>query len=147
MSIVSLNLGHPVVERHYDEKSWSLDFTVDAQTQRDIVIAISLLIYSKVSFVKILGGKTINIFMHNHDVSSIEKTKSGYKIFLVRRTLETVLSYLLDYERDGYASVNHMDIELIHTAHPDDNVYLTIKAFDSTPPMSAEDAKRIILGE
>lgn len=65
----------------------------------------------------------------------------GISLRLTSNSVDYLLAMCLKYYRDGYAEVDHADLEA--TLEPgDEDAYITIKFADFAPPVSAEEAKR-----
>ncbi|MCA3006187.1 MAG: hypothetical protein LW650_12055 [Planctomycetaceae bacterium] len=65
----------------------------------------------------------------------------GRRIVLSQTALEYVMSFVLKYARDGMAEVDHVDLD-VDADDPGEAFTLTLSATRSTPPVSAEEARR-----
>lgn len=65
-------------------------------------------------------------------------------IQLNQRSLETLLSYLLVYYRDGQATVDHLDLEMDYQGPLGKSATFILKAADFAPSLSPEEAAQQI---
>ena len=116
-----------------------IDITVAPSNLRDWCLCLQLLQESIVEgFILSFGGPTGAIDITRGHVSDWDTCKADNRInlTLADHDLGRLRMFFLRYYRDGYAAVDHVDIE---TPNGD---YITVTVHESAPPVSAEEAKR-----
>lgn len=58
--------------------------------------------------------------------------------------LEGWVDFFLKYYRDGVAQVDHIDVEALAISEESEDIYITFIVKDAVPPMSAEEARKIL---
>lgn len=57
---------------------------------------------------------------------------------------ECWLDFFFTYYRDGVAQVDHIDVEALLIGDQPEDIYVTFTVKDAVPPMSAEEARKIL---
>jgi len=60
---------------------------------------------------------------------------------LSQHSIGAISAFLLEYYRDAFAPVDHIDIEMSHIGQQSDDVTLIIRASNFVEPMPGEEAK------
>lgn len=143
--VLKLPLGLTV-----ERMSYQLVITIDL---KDVSIAewclnLCLLKFELVdTLVFLLGKRKLKI-----EVGAIAESRSAnvslapneVHIRVSPTELDCWLDFFLKYYRDGFAQVRHIDVEaLLIGDHPED-IYVTFTVKDFAPPISAEEARRIL---
>jgi len=130
-----------IIERRHSEKAWDVSFTVGTTCLRDVLTGLFLLLFDKIQSLHLAGTKEI-VLAITRETSHVHRERNLLRIALARTDVEALLSYLLDYERDGRTRVNHIDLELRSADNND--VTLIVRAETSALPISADEAKRLL---
>jgi hypothetical protein len=141
---INLTGSDAIVERRHTERAWDIGFTVTQTTLHDVLIGFFLILFGKLDTLSMPGRHHLTLRVNDQEHSTLSKSDGAFRVNLSRNDLESVLSYLLDYERDGMASVNHLDVELKNLSCPSDDVMLIVRSAETKPPMSADEARKIL---
>ena len=90
------------------------------------------------------GDVVIVSLCKDQGLSTMAQGASQFEVRLLPRDLEFMESYLLKYYRDGRAEVDHIDIDLYAPYSGVEVGTLILRAGDSAPGMTAEEAMRIL---
>jgi hypothetical protein len=66
------------------------------------------------------------------------------QIELTRNSLDFMQHFFLKYYRDGIAEVEHLDLQAIDADTGNRELYFTLKVPDFAPPVSPEEAERLL---
>ena len=138
----TIRIGDKVVERRHTGRAWDLSISVGRMDLHDVLLGLLLLHFGKIDSLAVEADKKVIIGL-GRDLSCVSRDTNSYRVVLSKSDLEAVLSFLLEYERDGRAPVNHIDIEST-AKERDDGAALIIRAEDSAPPLSADEARRAL---
>jgi hypothetical protein len=120
---------------------------VDKANLDSILLELSLIREDLVERVVFLGqaGTSISAQLKNDsDWSSGSFTKEKAVLNLCLREVDFTLSFLLKYYRDGVADVDHIDVAIFDRNSDAEIGTLTIHVADARPPISGEEAMRIL---
>jgi hypothetical protein len=95
----------------------------------------------------LIGKKKLKI-----EVENIEDSRRANVFFAPNqvhlkvdpRELERWVDFFLMYYRDGVAQVDHIDVEALAISETPEDIYITFMVKDAVPPMSAEEARKIL---
>lgn len=143
-----ISISGSISFKRYTNESWSLCIEV---IQNDIVplfMEIQLLDFNKVDVVTIKSARTkecIDLSISEKDNESIiDYNESKYMVKISRSEMGAIAAFILQYYRDSYASVDHLDIETKHNGNLGDDATFVIVANEFAQPMSGEEAKKIL---
>ena len=74
--------------------------------------------------------------------SRVQHQGSQAALQVTSHDLEALLHFYLKYCRDGYAEVDHIDMQAQGGSTIEEDVYVTFIATESSPPVNSEAAKR-----
>jgi hypothetical protein len=107
----------------------------------DLSLALQLLLDNlvvAVVFRRLDSSEPIEFRVATENQSHIEGGNGRLAVYLAASDLDFVRHFFLRYYRDGFADVDHIDIQ------NSDGGYTTFYAEQSVPPVSAEEAKRLL---
>lgn len=86
----------------------------------------------------------VNEFLEKSERAKVTISPNEILLSVHPEELEYWLVFFLKYFRDGVAEVDHIDVEASTNSVQPEEVYLVFQVKDVTPPMSAEEARKII---
>lgn len=101
--------------QRYDVRSWSIDLFVTCNELSPLITEFCLLLYKQITSLSLsgIGGPAIVLSIgESSNVFNLNKLDS-IKLEISVRDLEFATSYLLSWYRDGFPSVNHIDIPIL----------------------------------
>ena len=121
-----------------------LHVEVDRASLHRSIISLTLLLFEKIQLIE-FPGKFV-IISDNEEQSKSRFIMKGKVMYLelIRRDLEFVMGFLLDYERDGFAPVDHIDVELSDPTIKSNTSTLIILAKDFGKPLSAQELNKLL---
>lgn len=143
-----INIFGKIQIKRYNPNSWSLDIEI---TNEDIVpffMELQLLDYKRADTVTIMASNTSECIVikvpEKSVAASIELIDKKYQVKLSQREIGAISAYILEYYRDSYAPVSHIDIELSHSGKLGKDATLIIRTNNAAEPMTGEEAKRLL---
>lgn len=67
---------------------------------------------------------------------------NGHQVILPLNTLDYLLHFFLKYYRDGFAEVDHVDLEAVKSGIEGGDFSITVSVSEAAPPVTGEDAIR-----
>lgn len=130
----------------FDSESWAIELPIASSEVPILICEITLLLFGRAAQLSLLFPLQKKVLL---TVSAGSSTVDGtdvqpISLNLSRIHLEFVLGYLCTWYRDGVAEVNHIDVELKGSEGAGSDCTLVVKADQSQPPLSGEEAERIL---
>jgi hypothetical protein len=115
---------------------------VNAGILRDLIVELSLMYFGLAErlTIRAADGPKIQLTPSDREFGEVTTTSALVAVGLSQQQLESCLAYLLRYERDGAADVQHLDVEVGDEAR----FTLVFVGSDITEPMSADEANRAL---
>jgi hypothetical protein len=105
----------------------------------------ALLIFGKSNQLTLSSASSDTVLAVSKEYSSVEvRDTRRFLVSMSRNDLEFIVSYLLAWYRDGFAEVNHIDLELSGAEDCGRNCTLVVRAEASRYPMNGEEAQRML---
>jgi hypothetical protein len=104
-----------------------------------------LLIFGKSNQLTLSSASSDAVLAVSKEKSSVEvHDNRRFLMSMSRNDLDFIVCYLLAWYRDGFAEVDHIDLELIGTEDRGRNCTLVVRAEASRYPMNGEEAQRML---
>ena len=130
----------------FDPRSWAIELPIVGSEVPLLICETTLLLFGRATQLTLLFPDQKKVLLTvSNERSIVEGTvEQPTTIKLSRNDLEFVLAYLITWYRDGAAAVNHIDIDLMGTEAIGTDCTLVVKADQSQPPLTGEEAERIL---
>ncbi|MDT8716236.1 hypothetical protein IAI10_06170 [Clostridium sp. 19966] len=93
----------------------------------------------------LVTGKNINFMLVDMDEETrVELINDRIKVKLSHNDIGYISSFLLEYYRDSYAPASHIHIDVDNNSNIGKSGTITIEVSEYAPPMSGEEAKKIL---
>ena len=132
----------------YNSGSWELNINILPKDVVTFFMEIQLLEFNHADCITIKSLttiKSVNLIVSDlNNESSIDIVNDKFKVIFSHGDIGYISSFLLQYYRDSYAPVSHVHIDITNNGKIGTDGTLTISAIASAPPISGEEAKKIL---
>lgn len=137
-----LHSSAELISRSFDDNSTAVRFVVGIDGLAALTFEVGLLLFglSDRLSIRLVDGASLSLRVGADDRGEMDEVGRHTSVALSRRQVELALEFLLRYQRDGYAEVRHLDIEL----GIDSSTTLVLEARDFLAPMSGAEARRLL---
>jgi hypothetical protein len=140
-----LELRQSLETCRFDATNWAAELTVRSSEVTSLICELTLLIFGKSNQLTLSSASSDTVLAVSKENSSVEvRDTRRFLVSMSRNDLEFIVSYLLAWYRDGFAEVNHIDLELIGAEDCGRNCTLVVRAEASRYPMNGEEAQRML---
>ncbi|MGH2768661.1 MAG: hypothetical protein ACRDIF_06880 [Actinomycetota bacterium] len=146
-----IELRSPFKVTVYDYRTSWLEVDVDREELVELLLELTLLLYERSERLRMASRSTSNKVVLTARFNAIpgrdlSEVSAGFQsIALMRNDLEFFVAFLLEYYRDGFAPVDHIDIDL--RGEDDSDLGLIVTVTDVGPPMRSGETHRILFEE
>lgn len=132
--------------QRYNKESWSIEIEITPDDVVPLFMEISLIQYDLTNFVTIQSRKSSKyvVLSAADDQSHVQCRDDRFHVALSSNDMGLLSAYVLQFHRDHYAPVEHIDIELEHSGSLGKDAVLVIRATHFAKPMSANEAKKLL---
>ena len=132
--------------RRFDVGAWAIELPIAASDVVPLVCEITLLLYGRSDQLSLLfdRGRKLVISVCEGKSAVTGSDDNPSSLSLNRSDAEFFLCFLLTWYRDRVAEANHIDVELVGSQSAGKDCTLVIKAEESQPPLSGDEAERIL---
>ncbi len=132
----------------YNLKSWSLDIEIRLEDLVPVLRELHLLKIGNTKSCTIDSNndivKIIITFVKDKKKSIIERNSLKFRLGLTQNDIEFISSYLVKYQKDSLAPVDHIDIEVEDLNDQSQDATLVIKTCNTIAPIPGDEAKKIL---
>jgi hypothetical protein len=140
-----LELRQSLETCRFDATNWAAELTVRSSEVTSLICELTLLIFGKSNQLTLSSASSDTVLAVSKENSSVEvRDTRRFLVSMSRNDLEFIVSYLLAWYRDGFAEVNHIDLELSGAEDCGRNCTLVVRAEASRYPMNGEEAQRML---
>lgn len=140
-----LELRQSLETCRFDATNWAAELTVRSSEVTSLICELTLLIFGKSNQLTLSSASSDTVLAVSKEYSSVEvRDTRRFLVSMSRNDLEFIVSYLLAWYRDGFAEVNHIDLELSGAEDCGRNCTLVVRAEASRYPMNGEEAQRML---
>ena len=130
----------------FDATNWAVELKVRSLEVTSLICELTLLIFGRSHQLTLsFAGSDTIVLGVTAEKSSVEVC--GIRRLLVsmnRNDLEFIMCYLITWYRDGFAEVDHIDLELSGTEDCGSDCTLVVKAESWQHIMTGEEAERML---
>lgn len=143
-----INISGSISIKRFTKESWSLCMEVKQNDIVPLFMEIQLLDFNKTDYVTIKSDKSkecIVLSISDDDNESIiDYNGLKYSVKITRNEMGAIAAFILQYFRDLYAPVDHLDIETKHNGNLGSDSTFVIIADEFAQPISGEEAKKLL---
>ncbi len=140
-----LELRQSLETCRFDATNWAAELTVRSSEVTSLICELTLLIFGKSNQLTLSSASSDTVLAVSKEKSSVEvRDTRRFLMSMSRNDLEFIVSYLLAWYRDGFAEVDHIDLELSGAEDCGTNCTLVVRAEVSRYPMNGEEAQRML---
>ena len=140
-----LELRQSLETCRFDAINWAVELTVRSSEVTSLICELTLLIFGKSNQLTLSSASSDTVLAVSKEKSSVEVCDTRrFLVSMSRNDLEFIVCYLLAWYRDGFAEVDHIDLELSGTEDCGRNCTLVVRAEASRYPMDGEEAQRML---
>ena len=140
-----LELRQSLETCRFDATNWAAELTVRSSEVTSLICELTLLIFGKSNQLTLSSASSDTVLAVSKEKSSVEvRDTRRFLMSMSRNDLEFIVSYLLAWYRDGFAEVDHIDLELSGAVDCGTNCTLVVRAEVSRYPMNGEEAQRML---